>query len=222
MTFTTHVAVVPFLWRTTATPVCCARLTVVTTTTLLLVRHGETEWARERLHTGRTDVPLNARGEEQARALAHTLPVADPATVWVSPLQRARETARLAGLVVDRVDDDLIEWDYGAADGRSTVEIREQIPGWDVWDHGVRALGSAGETVEEVGQRADNVIERAKAVEGTVVLVAHAHLLRILAARWIGLDPVGGRHLVLDPAGWALLGWERETAIIERWNPTSA
>lgn len=195
---------------------------VVTTTTLLLVRHGETDWARERLHTGRSDVPLNARGETQARALGHTLPLDQPAAVWVSPLQRARETARLAGLVVDQVDHDLIEWDYGAADGRSTIQIREEIPGWDVWDHGVRALGGEGETVDEVGRRADNVIERAKAVEGTVVLVAHAHLLRILAARWIGMDAVAGRHLTLDPAGWAMLGWERETAVIERWNPSSA
>lgn len=194
---------------------------IVTTTTLVLVRHGETDWARERLHTGRTDVPLNATGRVQARALAHRLPLGSPAAVWVSPLQRAQETARLAGLTVDRIVEDLIEWDYGAADGRSTAEIREHVPGWDVWDHGVRALGGAGETVGQVGKRADKVIERAKAVEGPVVLVAHAHLLRILAARWIGLDPVGGRHFLLDPAGWAMLGWERDTAVIERWNPSS-
>ncbi|MEO6989263.1 MAG: histidine phosphatase family protein [Aquihabitans sp.] len=193
----------------------------VTSTTLLLVRHGETDWARERLHTGRSDVPLNARGEDQARKLAGALPIAQPAVVWVSPLQRAQQTARLAGLAVDRVDADLIEWDYGAADGRSTVEIREEVPGWDVWDHGVGVLGAGGETVEDVGLRADKVIERAKAVRGAVVLVAHAHLLRVLAARWIGMDPVGGRHFLLDPAGWAVLGWERESPVVERWNPSS-
>lgn len=194
----------------------------MTATTLLLVRHGETDWARERLHTGRTDVPLNARGEEQARALAGVLPVDPSAVVWVSPLQRSRETARLAGLIVDRVDEDLIEWDYGAADGRTTAEIREAFPGWDVWDGGVQRLGGGGESVDDVGRRVDRVIARAAEVEGPVVLVAHAHLLRVLAARWIELDAVGGRHLTLDPAGWAMLGWERETPVIERWNAHSA
>lgn len=189
------------------------------TTRLLLVRHGETDWARDRRHTGRTDIPLNAEGEAQARSLAHRLPLDDIVAVWSSPLSRATQTARLAGLPVDRTDDDLLEWDYGAAEGRTTPELRAEIPGWDVWDHGVVMLGGGGETVDQVGERVDRVIGRARLLAGTVLLVAHAHTLRILAARWLGLPPVGGRHLTLDPAGWALLGWERETPVIERWNP---
>jgi probable phosphoglycerate mutase len=184
-------------------------------TRLLVVRHGETDWAAARRHTGRTDVPLNAAGRAQAEALAHRLPGDALAAVWSSPLARARETARLAGLAVDALDDDLLEWDYGAAEGRTTAEIREEWPGWTIWDDGAEGA----ETVDQVGARTDRVIARARAVDGTVALVAHAHLLRILAARWLGLPAVAGRHLTLDPAGWALLGWERETPVVERWNP---
>lgn len=185
------------------------------TTTLLLVRHGETDWAEERRHTGRTDVPLNDVGRAQARALAGHLPLDGVVAVWCSPLSRAVETAALAGLVVDREDPDLLEWDYGTAEGRTTQQLREEIPGWDVWTHGVQD----GETVYEVGARTDRVIAEARQLDGTVVLVAHAHLLRILAARWIGSSAVEGRHLTLDPAGWAELAWERETPVIARWNP---
>lgn len=191
----------------------------MTTTRLLLIRHGQTDWAKDRRHTGRSDIGLNATGEAQARSLATRLPLADVSAVWTSPLRRAADTARLAGLVVDRVDDDLMEWDYGAAEGRTTVEIRTEVPGWDVWDNGVTGLGEGGETIDEVGRRVDAVIARARKITGTVALVAHAHTLRILTARWLGLPPVTGRHLTLDPAGWALLGWERETPVIERWNP---
>lgn len=187
----------------------------MTTTRLLLVRHGETDWAADRRHTGRTDVPLNAAGEAQARALAHLLPLDDVVAVWTSPLARARVTAELAGLAVDRVEPDLIEWDYGTAEGRTTAEIRVEQPGWTVWDAGCEG----GEAVADVGARVDRVIARADAHTGTVALVAHAHLLRILAARWLGLPAVAGRHLTLDPAGWGLLGWERETPVVERWNP---
>src|SRR4051812_6685922 len=155
----------------------------MTETRLLLVRHGETEWSRERRHTGRSDVPLDAGGEAQASALAGRLPLDDVVAVWSSPLARATETARLAGLTVDALDPDLLEWNYGLEEGRTTAEIRTGHPGWDVWTHGVEN----GETVYEVGGRADRVIDRASELDGTVVLVAHAHLLRILAARWIGL-----------------------------------
>lgn len=196
---------------------------------LLLVRHGETDWAAGRRHTGRTDVPLNAAGEAQARALAHHLPLDDVVAVWSSPLLRARRSAALAGLTVDEVLDDLVEWDYGSAEGLTTAEIREERPGWTVWDDPM----PDGETCADVGARADRVIARARAARaavgdgvadgggpgGTVVLVAHAHLLRILAARWLGLPPTAGRHFTLDPTGWALLGWERETPVVERWNP---
>lgn len=192
----------------------------MTTTRLLLIRHGQTAWSRDRRHTGRTDLALDEEGRRQAEALADRLPSDELAAVWASPLARARQTADLAGLAVDRVEPDLVEWDYGAAEGRTTLQIREERPGWDVWDEGVTVLGG-GETLAEVGQRADRVIERARAVEGTVALVAHAHLLRILTARWLGEPARFGRHLVLDPAGWALLGWERATPVIERWNPLS-
>jgi len=191
----------------------------VTSTQLLLVRHGETDWARDRRHTGRTDIPLNDTGRAQATQLAHHLPLTDVVAVWSSPLQRAQETARLAGLTVDRVDDDLMEWDYGSAEGRTTDEIRAEQPGWDVWDHGVVGLGGAGETLAQVATRVDRVIARARELDGKVVLVAHAHLLRVLGARWIDESAHLGRHLLLDPAGWAELGWERESPAIHRWNP---
>lgn len=186
-------------------------------TRLLLVRHGQTEWSAERRHTGVTDLPLDATGEAQARDLARRLPwheLQEVSGVWSSPLQRAVSTAQLAGLPVDELEPDLIEWDYGAAEGRTTAEIRTEIPGWDVWTHGVQE----GESVNEVGARADRVIARARELPGTVVLVGHAHQLRITAARWMGLPAVAGRHLVLDPASWCLLAYERETPVVERWN----
>lgn len=191
-------------------------------TRLLLVRHGETEWSHDRRHTGRTDVPLTEVGVAEARVLGWRRASVDLTAVWSSPLRRAADTARLAGLRIDRLDDDLVEWDYGAAEGRTTDEIRRDIPGWDIWRDGVTVLGGGGETVEEVGVRADAVIARARTVDGTIALIAHAHLLRVLTARWIGLAPVNGAHLSLDPAGWAMLGWERETPVIERWNPPPA
>jgi probable phosphoglycerate mutase len=191
----------------------------VTTTRLLLVRHGETDWARDRRHTGRSDIALNETGRSQATALAGHLPLAGVRAVWTSPLRRAADTAQLAGLAVDRVDDDLVEWDYGGAEGLTTDEIRQTRPGWDVWDHGVRVFGQGGETVDDVGARVDRVIARACSVDGTVALVAHAHLLRILTARWLGLAATSGRHFTLDPAGWAVLGWERSTPVVDRWNP---
>ncbi|QXC62556.1 histidine phosphatase family protein [Aquihabitans sp. G128] len=191
----------------------------MTTTRLLIVRHGETDWARDRRHTGRTDIALNETGRAQAAALAGHLPLAGVSQVWSSPLARAADTARLAGLAVDRVDDDLLEWDYGAAEGRTTAELRAEHEGWDVWTNGVRMLGGGGEAVDEVGDRVDRVIARATAIPGTVALVAHAHLLRVLTARWLHQPAAFGRHLTLDPAGWAILAWERETPVIDRWNP---
>lgn len=196
----------------------------MTSTRLLLVRHGETDWARDWRHTGRTDVPLNAHGVQQARRLQTILPLDGVVAVWSSPLSRAADTAALAGLHVDRFDDDLMEWDYGPAEGRTTEEIRRDHPGWEIWHDGVHSLGgtgegAGGETVDQVGERVDRVIDRARALEGTVVLVAHAHLCRILAARWVGLPASGGRHFALDPAGWAVLAWTRDEPVVERWNP---
>lgn len=182
---------------------------------LLIIRHGETEWSRARRHTGRTDLPLTPDGETAAKGLAARLPLEGLVAVWSSPLRRACHTAELAGLTIDVLDDDLMEWDYGAAEGRTTAAIREEQPGWSVWTDGVEG----GETLAQVASRVDRVLDRARQREGTVALVAHAHLLRVLAARWLGLPAEVGQHLTLDPAGWALLGWERETPVIERWNP---
>lgn len=181
---------------------------------ILVVRHGQTDWAAARRHTGRTDVALNAEGEARAAALRGALPLDGLVAVWSSPLGRARRTAELAGLTVDEVVDDLVEWDYGSAEGRTTAEIRKEQAGWSVWD----APMADGETADDVGVRVDRVISAARSLDGTVAVVAHAHVLRILAARWIGLPAGAGRHLVLDPAGWGLLAWERETPVIERWN----
>jgi len=182
---------------------------------LVLIRHGETEWSRAGRHTGRTDLPLSDDGEVQASALASRLDSWRFAAVLCSPLARARRTAQLAGLD-GRVepDPDLVEWDYGAYEGRTTASIRQERPGWDLLDDGV----PGGETLEEVAARADKVVARALASGGDVACVAHAHLLRVLAARWLGLDPSAARYLVLGPASVSVLGWERERRVIVQWN----
>jgi probable phosphoglycerate mutase len=181
------------------------------------IRHGETEWSASGRHTGRTDVPLSEVGERQARALGALLAGRRFALVLTSPLARARETCRLAGYGDVAVPTpDLCEWDYGEYEGRRTAEIREHEPGWTIWTHGPQR----GESVEDVGRRADRVIERAAAAGGDVALFAHAHVLRILAARWLGLAPDAGRLLALDTAATNVLGFERETRVIRRWNQT--
>jgi broad specificity phosphatase PhoE len=184
--------------------------------TLVCVRHGETEWSRDGRHTGRTDIPLTAVGREQALLAGRRLDGREWALALTSPLERARETARLAGLEAEPMDE-LMEWDYGEAEGRTTAELREQRPGWDIWRDGP----PGGEAVEQVGARADRVIERALAVEGDVVVFAHGHLLRVLAARWVGLPADGGRLFKLDTASVSLLAFERERRVIAMWNAQS-
>lgn len=181
---------------------------------LWLVRHGETEWARLGRHTGRTDVPLTATGRDQAVALGHRLAGRAFGLVMTSPLSRASETAALAGFGTAIVDPDLREWDYGALEGRLTAEIRADHPGWSIWT----GPWPDGETVAEVGARADRVLERARAVDGDVLAFAHGHLLRVLAARWLELEPTAGSLFVLSTATLSILGWERENPAIERWN----
>jgi broad specificity phosphatase PhoE len=180
-----------------------------------LVRHGETEWARLGRHTGRTDVPLTGVGRGQASGVAHKLVGHHFALVLSSPLQRALETARLAGYG-DRVEtvDDLMEWDYGRDEGRTTPEIRTERPGWTIWGDGPEG----GETIHEVATRVDRVSARARAQAGDVLLFAHGHVLRILAARWIDQPPTEGRRFALSTATVSVLGWEREQPVIERWN----
>jgi len=188
-------------------------------TQVVLVRHGQTEWSVSGQHTGGTDIPLTDEGERQAEALGARLRSWRFALVLTSPLARALDTCRLAGAVGDaEVSDDLREWEYGDYEGRRTADVREERPGWDLWVDGA----PNGETVDEVGRRADRVIERARAVDGDVVLFAHGHLLRVLAARWIGLPAADGRLLALATASMSVLGWERETAVIERWNEGAA
>ena len=181
----------------------------------ILIRHGETEWSRDGRHTGRTDLPLLAEGEAQATALRPSLAGFTFAAVLTSPLRRARETADLAGLGRDAViDPDLAEWDYGAYEGVTTAQIRQDRPGWDLFDDGV----PDGESVHDVALRVDRVIARVRSVAADVALVAHSHVLRVLAVRWIGLDPSEGRSLVLDPAAFCELGWEREHPVLHSWN----
>ena len=186
---------------------------------VFLVRHGETEWSRAKKHTGRTDIELTDIGRREARLLAARLAGESFAAVLTSPLSRARETCLLAGLGdVAQVVDDLREWDYGDYEGLRTADIRKDRPGWWLWRDGV----PGGETVDEVGRRADRVIDAARAAEGDVALFAHGHVLRVLASRWIGLPPDHGRLFALATASVSVLGWEREAAVVERWNETAA
>jgi probable phosphoglycerate mutase len=182
------------------------------------VRHGETEWSVAQKHTGRTDVPLTDRGREQARALGARLAGREFALVLSSPLQRALETCRLAGLG-DRLEvvDDLAEWDYGDYDGLTTAEIRSQHPDWDLWRDGC----PGGETPDQVGARADRVVARVRDAGGDCALFAHGHVLRVLAARWIEEAPAHGARLGLSTATLSTLGREHERRVIWLWNDAS-
>ena len=186
---------------------------------LWLVRHGATDWAESGRHTGRTDIPLNETGRAQALTLGYRLRGHSFALVLTSPLARAADTARLAGFgdaVV--IDDDLREWDYGDVEGMRTDEIRERQPGWTIWT----GPWSGGETIDDVAARADRVLDRVRDVDGDVLAFSHGHLLRVLAARWLGQAPTAGGMFALSTATISLLGWERETAVIERWNEACA
>jgi broad specificity phosphatase PhoE len=186
---------------------------------MFLVRHGETEWSRDGRHTGRTDLPLLDAGRRQAAAVGPLLAGHPFALVLVSPLARAVETCDLAGMggSAER-DDDLMEWDYGSYDGLTTEEIRKEHPGWTLWTDGTEG----GESAAAVGRRADRVIERARSCVGDTLCFSHGHLLRVLAARWVGLPPVGGRLLALSAGSLSVLGWERETPVVERWDERRA
>jgi probable phosphoglycerate mutase len=182
---------------------------------LTVVRHGETEWSRDGRHTGRTDVPLTDSGRAVAGQLSHALDGKTYTLVLTSPMRRARDTAAIAGFPDAVVDEDLREWDYGDYEGRTTADIRDAgNPDWLLWDDGVQN----GETLAEVAVRADRVIKRARAVGGDVLAFAHGHLLRVLASRWLELDPGFARHLMLAPATLSVLAWERHAPAIEAWN----
>jgi probable phosphoglycerate mutase len=188
---------------------------------VVLIRHGETEWSLTGRHTGMTDIPLTAHGEEQAKALGEVVAGEQFRLVLTSPLVRARRTAELAGLSGAEVDGDLTEWDYGDYEGRTTAEISADLGRpWTVFADGVRS----GETAEQVGVRADRVLTRVRPIVdegGTVALVAHGHLLRVLAARWLGLRPCDGALLKLDAGSLSRLGIEHDRPVIALWNEQS-
>jgi broad specificity phosphatase PhoE len=182
---------------------------------LVLVRHGETEWSRTLKHTGRTDVPLTGEGRRQAVLLRESLAGRRFERVLSSPLGRAVETCRLAGLG-ERAErtEALLEWDYGEYDGATTDGIRKGRPDWLLWRDGC----PGGETAADVGARVDPLIAELRASAGDAALFAHGHVLRVLAARWLGLGPEAGALLALSTATLSVLGWEREIAVLRRWN----
>lgn len=179
-----------------------------------LVRHGETPWSRDGLHTSTTEVELTEEGVATARTLEGKLRDRSFALVLTSPRERARRTAALAGFTDAIVDDDLAEWDYGSYEGIATPEIRETVPGWTVWSH----PSPGGESANEVAARVDRVIARTHAAGGDVLLFGHGHALRALTARWLGQPVADGRLYKLGTGTVSVLGYERDTPVIERWN----
>jgi probable phosphoglycerate mutase len=187
--------------------------------TIYLARHGETDWTVSRRHTGRTDIPLTERGQRNARRLGERLSGLKFAKVFSSPLVRAARTCQLAGFgAVAELDEDLLEWDYGQYEGRTGAEIRAVRADWDVFRDGA----PDGESPAQVGLRADRVIARVRAVQGDVLLFSSGHFLRVLASRWLGLEPRAGGYFLLDTASLSALGYEhsRSKPAIRFWNDT--
>lgn len=182
-----------------------------------LVRHGETEWSRSGQHTSTTDLRLTPAGEKAAEALRPLLTSTPFDLVLCSPRRRALDTAELAGISDLHIDDDLAEWDYGQYEGRTRADIQQERPEWSIWTDGA----PAGETPEQIGRRVDKVIAKCRARGGRVLLIAHGHVLRTLAARWIDQPVAVGAHLPLDTAKLSVLSYDRGTATIDRWNAES-
>jgi probable phosphoglycerate mutase len=180
---------------------------------IVVVRHGETEWSAELKHTSLTDVPLTPAGRKRAQELASEL-AGNYAMVLSSPLRRARDTAELAGFPDPQIDPDLHEWDYGDYEGLTTDEIRAQRPDWNLWHDGC----PGGETPDQVAARADRVLARIRAAGGDALVFAHGHILRVLTARWLQMPPAAGARFALATGSIGVLGHERETEVIERWN----
>jgi probable phosphoglycerate mutase len=184
---------------------------------IYLARHGETAWALSRQHTGRSDIPLTERGQRNARSLGERLSGTTFDKVFTSPLQRARRTAELAGFGdVAEDDPDLMEWDYGRYDAKTTAEIRADNPDWSLFRDGC----PGGESVAEVGARADRVVARIRGFPGRTLLFGHGHFCRIIAARWLGLSPADGRLFYLSTAALSVLGYEhsRQEPVVRLWN----
>jgi broad specificity phosphatase PhoE len=186
---------------------------------IVLVRHAETEWSRDGKHTGRIDIPLTEGGRARATALTDRLASRRFALVLVSPLTRARETCDLCGLGAQAQERaELMEWDYGDYEGLTTAQILATRPGWDLWRDGC----PGGESAVQVGARADRVIAELAGIDGDVAVFSHGHMLRVVGARWIALDPAHGARLGLFTAAICVLGFERDTAVLARWNDTGA
>jgi len=191
-----------------------AKTTQAPETEVWLVRHGETEWSKAGRHTSTTDLPLTAEGERVAGTLRDRLAGEAFDLVLTSPMQRARVTAGLVGFEGAEVDDDLMEWRYGDYEGRTSAEIRQQVPGWTIWSH--EAPG--GETPGQVTERLDRVVDRLRAAPERALVFGHGHSLRALTARWLGLPATDGRMFRLDTATLSRLGYERENPVILAWN----
>jgi probable phosphoglycerate mutase len=186
---------------------------------LYLARHGETEWSLTGQHTGRTDLPLTQRGERNARSLGERLKNLAFAKVYTSPLQRAARTCELAGFKTSaEIDHDLLEWDYGQYEGRRSAEIHADRPDWNLFRDGC----PGGESPDQVARRAERVVKRVRSVEGNVLLFSSGHLLRVLAACWLGREPGAARFFVLETASLSILGYEhnRLEPAIRLWNDT--
>ena len=182
---------------------------------IVLVRHGETAWSRSGQHTGRTDIPLLDDGRRMAQALEKPLREWSFAAVWTSPLSRASQTCALSSHgTIAQPNPDLMEWDYGDYEGKTSKEIHAEVPDWKLWKDGA----PGGESLKQISARVDRVIEQLRAVEGNVLLFSHGHLLRVLAARWLRLSPSEGRLFALSTASISVLGWDGEQPTIVRWN----
>lgn len=184
---------------------------------IYLARHGETAWSRSGQHTSFTDLPLDEHGEQEARRLRERLAGLTFAKVFTSPLQRAARTCELAGFkAVAQIDPDLVEWNYGKYEGRKTVDIHVEAPGWELFRDG----GPGGESPVQVGVRADRVVGRVRAVQGNVLIFSSGHFLRVLAARWLGLEPGGGKYFTLQTASVSIVGYENTAAhpVVRLWN----
>ena len=190
------------------------------TATIYLARHGETAWSLSGQHTGLTDLPLTERGERNARRLGERLQGMNFAKVFTSPLQRAARTCELSGFGAGvEIDRDLLEWNYGEYEGRRTAEILAQRPGWQLFRDGC----PGGESPDEVGARADRVVSRLRAIRGNVLVFSSGHFLRVLAARWLGLEPGAGRYFLLNTASVGTLAYEHDSLsepVIQLWNDT--
>jgi broad specificity phosphatase PhoE len=186
---------------------------------IYLARHGETEWSISGQHTGLTDLPLTERGERNARALGRRLEGMKFTKVFTSPLQRATRTCKLAGFAqTAEVDNDLVEWNYGEFEGRISADIEKDNPGWQLFRDGC----PGGESPAQVGARADRVVNRARAIRGDVLIFSSGHFLRVFAARWLGIEPAGGRWFTLSTASLSALGYEHSLSepVIRLWNDT--